>query len=111
MAGEEFSAKDFRTWGGTAHVTDHLAPLELAGDPADLERDEVAAIDRAAEVLGNTRAVARACYVAPHVPAPWRSGHLAEVWRASRASTRLTRPEQTTTRVLAEFVLPDTHDF
>lgn len=110
LAGEEFSAKDFRTWGGTAHVTDHLAPLELGGDPADLERDELAAIDRAAEVLGNTRTVARACYVAPHVPASWRAGHLAEVWRASRASARLTRPEQATARVLADFVLPDVRE-
>lgn len=107
VAGDEFSAKDFRTWGGTAHVTDHLAPLEVGTVPADLEREELAAIDRAAEVLGNTRTVARTCYVAPHVPASWRSGHLAEVWRATRASSRLTRPEHTTARVLADFVLPD----
>lgn len=39
VAGEEFSAKDFRTWGGTAHVTDHLAPLDPGAVPADLERE------------------------------------------------------------------------
>ena len=106
LAGEGFSAKDFRTWGGTAHVTGHLAPLAPAEDDGP-DRLELAAIDRAAELLGNTRAVARDCYVAPQVPASWRVGALGEVWRGSRRSEHLSRPERATRRVLEEFVPAD----
>lgn len=100
VAGDAFSAKDFRTWGGTAHVTDRLGPQAWAEEVADeLELD---AIDAAALLLGNTRAVARSCYVAPQVPSSWRTGLLAELWRASRGSARLSRPERATARVLEE---------
>jgi DNA topoisomerase-1 len=100
VAGESFSAKDFRTWGGTANVTGHLGPLALPKDPDEADAGELAAIDAAAELLGNTRAVARSCYVAPQVPASWRAGELDDIWRASRKATRLTRPERATARVL-----------
>jgi DNA topoisomerase I len=100
VAGESFSAKDFRTWGGTAHVTGHLGPLRLPLDPSEMDRSELEAIDQAAELLGNTRAVARSCYVAPQVPTAWRAGELAEHWRSSRKATHLTRPERATSRVL-----------
>jgi DNA topoisomerase-1 len=104
LAGDDFSAKDFRTWGGTRCVTGHLGPLTPAPDPAQVEADELAAIDDAAELLGNTRTVARSSYVAPRVPDSWRSGELAEVWSASRQGRLLTRPERVTARVLAEGV-------
>ena len=107
LAGDGFSAKDFRTWGGTVFATGHLGPVPADVDPAALEAAELAAIDLAAERLGNTRAVARAAYVAPHVPASWRAGVLGEVWRSSRTSPSRTRPERAAARVLREFVLTD----
>ncbi len=107
LAGDGFSAKDFRTWGGTAHVAGHLGPLAVGDEVADLDREELAAIDLAAELLGNTRAVARAAYVAPQVPASWRAGVLSEVWRSSRRSPRLQRAERAAGRVLSDFVLAD----
>ncbi len=102
IAGEEFSAKDFRTWGGTRFVTGHLGPLAVADDPTQVDADELAAIDGAADLLGNTRTVARSSYVAPQVPVSWRTGELIEVWQSSRKGRHLTRPERVTTRVLAE---------
>jgi DNA topoisomerase IB len=54
------------------------------------------------ELLGNTRAVARSCYVAPQVPTSWRSGQLAEIRKAGRRAGRLTRPERATATVLDE---------
>jgi len=107
LAGEEVSAKDFRTWGGTAHVTGHLGPVAVGEDIGDLDRLELEAIDLAAEVLGNTRAVARTAYVAPQVPASWRAGVLAEVWRSSRGSARLARAERAAGKVLSDFDLAD----
>jgi DNA topoisomerase-1 len=100
IAGESFSAKDFRTWGGTANVTGHLGPLALPTDPGEIDAGELAAIDAAAELLGNTRAVARTCYVAPQVPASWRAGELVDIWKASRKAARLTRPERAAALVL-----------
>ena len=107
LAGDGFSAKDFRTWGGTAFATGHLGPVPVDDDGTLLDAAELAAIDLAAERLGNTRAVARAAYVAPHVPASWRAGVLSEVWRASRRSPSLSRPERAAARVLSEFTLAE----
>jgi DNA topoisomerase-1 len=78
-AGEEFSAKDFRTWHGTV-----LAAVELArqGAPASkggAERAIRAAIKRVAERLGNTPAVARSSYVDPRVLDRFRDGKTVEL--------------------------------
>lgn len=66
--GEEFTAKDFRTWGGTVLVT--AALLEVA-DPGADDRARAAAvrsaIQLASERLGNTAAVTRSSYVDPRV--------------------------------------------
>ena len=73
-AGEDFSAKDFRTWHGTV-----LAAVELAREPAPTSRTGAkrsigAAIDRVAEALGNTPAVCRSSYVDPRVLDRFREG-------------------------------------
>jgi DNA topoisomerase IB len=69
--GEEFSAKDFRTWGGTLLASIHLAELcEREGVPesATAQKRSVTAVMRqVAKQLGNTPAVCRASYVSPAV--------------------------------------------
>ena len=72
--GEEFSAKDFRTWHGTV-----LAAVELAGEPepaseAQAKRSIRAAVERVAEALGNTPAVCRRSYIDPRVIERFREG-------------------------------------
>jgi DNA topoisomerase I len=72
--GEDFSAKDFRTWHGTV-----LAAVELAGEPepsseAQAKRSIRAAVDRVAEALGNTPAVCRRSYIDPRVIERFRDG-------------------------------------
>jgi DNA topoisomerase-1 len=74
-AGEEFSAKDFRTWHGTV-----LAALALAGEPkpaskAAGKRTINAAVKEVAEALGNTPAVCRRSYIDPRVFDRYRDGH------------------------------------
>jgi DNA topoisomerase-1 len=74
ITGGVVTAKDFRTWRGTL-----VAFMTLRRSKGtDREREVVAAIDAAAEVLGNTRAVARAHYVHPHVVATYLDGSFAE---------------------------------
>lgn len=90
IIGPAFSAKDFRTWGGTVVALESLAG---GNKPAK-------ALDNAAETLGNTRAVARSSYVAPGVMDWHDSGQLQEVWKRSRTTKWLTRAESATEKVL-----------
>ncbi|MCU1452872.1 MAG: topA [Acidimicrobiales bacterium] len=99
-AGPGVTAKDFRTWGGTVVAA---AALGL-GDPPDdetvAEKSVLAAYDVAAQVLGNTRAVCRACYVHPVVPEAYREGRLHEVQRNARQTAEMSRPERTVLKLL-----------
>ncbi len=72
--GEEFSAKDFRTWSGTV-----LAAAALAGEPrppsdAAARRTIAAAVESVATALGNTPAVCRSSYIDPRVFDRYRDG-------------------------------------
>jgi DNA topoisomerase-1 len=72
LAGQHVTAKDFRTWRGTLTAFRYLA-AHLDGR-ADQERVMLGALDATAEVLGNTRAVARAHYVHPHLLSTFAEG-------------------------------------
>jgi DNA topoisomerase I len=102
--GKTFSAKDFRTWGATCVVTEQLATA--AGQDRTAVR---AAIEQAAEVLGNTPTVCRQSYVAPAVVDAFERGELPEVWRAARRSRWLSRAERATGRILARGTAAATH--
>ncbi len=65
--GEEFSAKDFRTWGGTLVAAVELAEIGVADSPTESKRRVAAVMRKVGERLGNTPAVARASYVSPAV--------------------------------------------
>ncbi|HET9174545.1 MAG TPA: hypothetical protein VFN56_04695 [Candidatus Saccharimonadales bacterium] len=59
------SAKDFRTWGGTLMAYMYLRKVQHATPEKKPEKAVIAAVDQAAAILGNTRAVARSSYVHP----------------------------------------------
>ena len=67
IGGEDFTAKDFRTWAGTVLAAMALQELKASGSQAEAKRNVVRAIERVAERLGNTPAVCRKCYVHPAV--------------------------------------------
>jgi DNA topoisomerase I len=75
--GEDYTAKDFRTWAGTVLAAVALRHLEGFESEAEAKRNVVAAIDRVARRLGNTRAVARRSYVHPAVFDAYMEGALA----------------------------------
>ncbi len=86
--GEEFSAKDFRTWHGTV-----LAAVELAGEgppssEAVAKRKIAAAVKRVAERLGNTPAVCRRSYVDPCVFDRYRDGETIALSRSLAKTER-----------------------
>lgn len=65
--GEEFSAKDFRTWGGTLLATSELLAVERMRHHAERQKQVVEVVRNVAERLGNTPAVARSSYIDPRV--------------------------------------------
>ena len=64
-AGPDVTAKDFRTWHATVLATVALRDEEPAEAKAARNKQIVAAVDRVAAELGNTRAVCRKCYIHP----------------------------------------------
>ena len=67
ISGEEFTAKDFRTWAGTVLAAQALQELAEVDSEAQAKQNIVAAIEQVASRLGNTRAVCRKCYIHPEV--------------------------------------------
>ncbi|BBR53550.1 MULTISPECIES: DNA topoisomerase IB [Pseudomonas] len=81
LTGADFTAKDYRTWAGSALALDLLRPL--AWQPESEARRQVAAIVRqVATRLGNTPAVCRRCYIHPAVLEHYQLGRLATLPKA-----------------------------
>jgi DNA topoisomerase-1 len=80
----EFSAKDFRTWGGTLHAAVALADLGKADDERQAKRNIVKAVKRVAEYLGNTPGVCRGSYIHPLVLQSYLKGVTLEEFRPRR---------------------------
>jgi DNA topoisomerase-1 len=67
IVGQEFTAKDFRTWAGTALAARALQEFEDFDSTAAAKRNITKAIEQVAERLGNTEAICRKSYVHPAV--------------------------------------------
>ncbi len=80
----EFTAKDFRTWGGTLTAAVHLAEHEPPSSPTDAKRRVADVMRRVAAKLGNTPAVARSSYVSPAVVEQYLDGRTIEDFRPRR---------------------------
>ena len=70
----EFSAKDFRTWGGTLLAAIELSELGKAEDEKQLKKNLVNAVKKVAEQLGNTPTVCRSSYIHPTVIYAYQNG-------------------------------------
>lgn len=70
----EFSAKDFRTWGGTLLAALELAEIGAADDDKLLKKNIVKAVKKVAEQLGNTPSVCRSSYIHPKVIKSYENG-------------------------------------
>jgi len=67
IAGEDFTAKDFRTWVGTVACALTLADLPSVETAVDAKKNVIEAIKLVAQRLGNTPAVCRKSYVHPSI--------------------------------------------
>jgi DNA topoisomerase-1 len=67
IAGEEFSAKDFRTWAATVLAAEVLREFERFDSKTQAKKNVLRAIESVASRLGNTPAICRKSYIHPAV--------------------------------------------
>lgn len=85
--GNGFTAKDFRTWGGTLRAALELERRGPATSEPEARRALAAAMRAVAAELGNTPAVARDSYVSPAVIDAYRDGVTLAAFRSERRAT------------------------
>jgi DNA topoisomerase-1 len=90
-AGEDFTAKDFRTWAGTVLMVHALKDLGPATSAPQAKRKLLRAIASVAERLGNTPAICRAYYVHPMVTERYLDGSLNAFFQAGPKKGRSRR--------------------
>lgn len=101
VTGEPFTAKTFRTWGGTVDAFERLAGEPRPTSVAEQTRTLNQHLRETAKVLGNTLAVCRKYYVHPKVVDAWQSGTLARHAPRSRPRRGLDGAETATLRFLS----------
>jgi DNA topoisomerase I len=101
-----FTAKDFRTWGGTLLAAEFLADVGVAQSDRQARRNLNDCVRAVAEDLGNTPAVVRAHYVSPSVFDRYLDGLVLDDFEPKPSRTRanentgLTRSETALKRLL-----------
>ncbi len=76
VTGEDFTAKDFRTWAGTVLAAVALNAVGPAETKTAAKANVKNAVGAVAKILGNTPAVCRKCYVHPDVLETYMSGEM-----------------------------------
>ena len=96
ITGEDFSAKDFRTWSGTVMVFLALKQFPKFASSTRATRNVVQAIEAVSRVLGNTVAVCKKCYIHPAILDSYLNGS----W--FRNGPRTSKPKRGTSKLRAE---------
>jgi DNA topoisomerase-1 len=103
VSGEDFTAKDFRTWHGTVLAAWALKEVGPPESKAVARRKLASAVEQVAGRLRNTPAVCRACYIHPRLIAAYEDGSLASMRRGPGRGngTGLTPEEASVLRFLS----------
>ena len=79
VSGQDFTAKDFRTWSGTKLAVAALAKIGECTSQRQVKSNILRAIERVADQLNNTRAVCRKYYVHPGVLDAYTAGTMLKI--------------------------------
>ena len=82
ISGQDFTAKDFRTWAGTVFASLALREFETFDSPTEAKRNLTRAVESVAARLGNTPAIARNSYIHPAVVESYLDGGHADALRS-----------------------------
>ena len=83
ITGEEYTAKDFRTWSGTVLAALALQEFEQFDSETQAKKNIVRAIESVAAKLGNTPSICRKCYVHPAVLEAYLEGSVLAALRTT----------------------------
>jgi len=102
LTGEDFTAKDFRTWCGTVEAL--TAIIDNGLPEGDSKKKVVAVLDRVSQQLGNSRTVCKKYYVHPSLLEMYEDGTL-EKWLSKKengsvSETALSPVEKTLVNIL-----------
>jgi DNA topoisomerase-1 len=95
ITGQEFTAKDFRTWAGTILAARALSECESATSPTQCKKIVADVVKSVSQELGNTPAVCRKCYIHPAIIDSYTEGTLLEKLQ-QRAEENLARAVEET---------------
>jgi DNA topoisomerase I len=88
ITGEDFTAKDFRTWGGTGLAAIALEEIGVAETQTETKKNIVEAIKRVSSRLGNRPATCRKYYVHPAMLDAYSDGSLFDVIKKCKGAGR-----------------------
>ena len=94
ICGDDFTAKDFRTWSGTVLAARAFAAVAEFTSQREAKRKVVKAIESVARTLGNTKTVCRKSYIHPAVIDAYLDGTTIRVKTRVAAATGLTAEER-----------------
>ncbi len=104
ISGVPFTAKDFRTWGGTVLSLDHYEESVKLVEESPQRKLEATIVKKVSEVLGNTVAVCRKYYIHPMVMQVLLDGELKRYQKHKlknvQAQDQLSENEQTVLKIL-----------
>lgn len=107
ISGSDFTAKDFRTWGGTVAAAVCLSQCERCTSITHGKRVIARAVEQVSQRLGNTPAICRKCYVHPHIFECYLQGCLPELCAEDLSSKgcELSRAEAAVAALLEQQLL------
>ena len=102
ITGEDFTAKDLRTWGGTCKALEVLTGEFVTEELNEKKwaKRHLGVIKATASHLHNTVTVCRKYYIHPQIFETDKSGKLGDLWRACRSSKTLSREENLLCKIL-----------
>jgi DNA topoisomerase I len=101
ITGEDFTAKDFRTWGGTGWAALIFEEIGRGETDSDIKKNVVEAIKSVSAKLGNRPATCKKYYVHPAILEAYTDGTLLDVLKSCRGPRR---QEACVIRVVTEYV-------
>ena len=78
ITGQDFTAKDYRSWSGSVNAFSAFHKLETPTTLTDYKRKTIEVLDEVAQILGNTRTVCKKYYVHPTVISAFEKG---SIWK------------------------------
>ena len=102
ITGEEFTAKDFRTWNGTREAASVLTGMGAAENSTEAKKNIVEAVKQTARRLGNRPATCKKYYIHPAILDAYEDGSLFDVMRGAEAQGELSCEEAAVMQLLAQ---------